>query len=268
MCLVAETALFEEYACPSTWTCALVRCVPDLLFLTTYSLLILFWAQLSHTATGSPFPLLRPAFLVSNGVLYLAFLLVVVLGASAVLTSGQVIQGLFSVMGVCYIFCTLFLFKYALRFSRMALPPVLRRRLVALCVLCGAVFVLHSAYYLGIATRVLAAWEDGYPPGTNAYLFDALFYPFLELVPSLAILAALHKRKSSGLTPHQLSAAYPYLDSVPYQVSGGKRVCPFSRILVPCSDPSLPFLPITENWQWRACQWRPVSQWRPARGLG
>ncbi len=43
--LVVETVLFEDGACPGAWTCALVRGGPDLLFLTTYSMLILFWAQ-------------------------------------------------------------------------------------------------------------------------------------------------------------------------------------------------------------------------------
>lgn len=45
VCLVAESVLYENYFCPDVWTCVLVRCVPDLFFLTTYSLLILFWAQ-------------------------------------------------------------------------------------------------------------------------------------------------------------------------------------------------------------------------------
>jgi hypothetical protein len=47
LCLLAESVLYENYLCPSERTCALVRCIPDLFFLTTYSLLILFWAQVS-----------------------------------------------------------------------------------------------------------------------------------------------------------------------------------------------------------------------------
>lgn len=226
VCLLAETLLFVEYACPSTWTCALVRTVPDLFFLTTYSLLILFWAQLSHTATGAPFPWLRPAFLVSNGLLYLGFSLIVILGGSRVLGSGQVLQALFILLGVSYILSTLFLFKYALRFSKMALPYVLRRRLIALCVLCGVGFVVHVAYYLGVATGLLSTWvAAGYPPQINAYVFDALLYPLWELLPSLAILAVLHKRKpGSGMAPHHLSSAYPYLDSVPYSKIGNGQL--------------------------------------------
>jgi len=201
--------------------------VPDLFFLTTYSLLILFWAQLSHTATGAPFPWLRPAFLISNGLLYLGFLLIVVLGGSKMLGRGQVLQALFVLLGVSYILSTLFLFKYALRFRKMALPYVLRRRLIALCVLCGVVFIVHVAYYLGVATGLLSTWvaAAGYPPQIDAYIFDALLYPLWELLPSLAILAVLHKRKpGSGMAPHHLSSAYPYLDSVPYTKIGNGQL--------------------------------------------
>lgn len=47
VCLAVEASLFEDGLCPNAWTCVLVRCIPDLLFLTTYSMLILFWAQVS-----------------------------------------------------------------------------------------------------------------------------------------------------------------------------------------------------------------------------
>lgn len=227
ICLVAETLLFVEYSCPSSWTCALVRTVPDLFFLTTYGLLILFWAQLSHTATGAPFPRLRPAFLISNGLLYVGFLLIVIMGGSRVLSGRQVLQALFVLLGVSYILWTMFWFKYAFRFSKMALPYVVRRRLIALCVLCGLVFPVHVAYYLGVASGLLSTWvaAAGYPPQLNAYVFDALLYPLWELLPSIAILAVLHKRKSgSGMAPHHLSSAYPYLDSVPYTKIGSGQL--------------------------------------------
>lgn len=49
LCLVAETVFYENYLCPSERTCAMVRCIPDLIFLTAYSMLILFWAQVSQS---------------------------------------------------------------------------------------------------------------------------------------------------------------------------------------------------------------------------
>lgn len=119
-----------------------------------------------------------------------------------------------------YVFATAFLLKYGLRmlrFSQLALPPVLRRRLLLLCSVCAAAFLLHALYYTAVATQVALAGptttsttesaallHGGYPParwlpGGSAFAFDALFYPFMELLPSAAILFALHHRRRSYL---------------------------------------------------------------------
>ena len=119
-----------------------------------------------------------------------------------------------------YVFATGFLLKYGLRmlrFSQLALPPVLRRRLLLLCSVCATAFLLHALYYTAVATQVALAGaaaaapgpaaallHGGYPParmlpGRSAFAFDALFYPFMELLPSAAILFALHHRRRSYL---------------------------------------------------------------------
>lgn len=43
---------------------------PGLLFFTTYTLLVLFWAEIYHQARALPTRALRPAFLAANGVVY------------------------------------------------------------------------------------------------------------------------------------------------------------------------------------------------------
>lgn len=112
----------------------------------------------------------------------------------------------------------LFLLKYGLRmmrFSRHVLPSVVLRRLVGLCVICCSTFLLHALYYGGLATSFLP-WVDGYPPLINPYVFDALFYPLLELLPSFLILMIIYKRKG------QPSPSW-HVDSInnPYSVSMG-----------------------------------------------
>jgi hypothetical protein len=54
--------------------------------------------QLSHTATGLPFPMLRPTFVIGNASLYLSFLLIVTLSAT-VLSRLQVLRALFYLLG-------------------------------------------------------------------------------------------------------------------------------------------------------------------------
>jgi hypothetical protein len=44
--------------------------LPGLLFFTTYTLLVLFWAEIYHQARSLPTDNLRPAFLITNAVIY------------------------------------------------------------------------------------------------------------------------------------------------------------------------------------------------------
>jgi hypothetical protein len=114
-----------------------------------------------------------------------------------------------------YVLATLFLLKYGMRmmrFSHTALPAVVLRRLVLLCAVLSVVFLLHAVYLLGVASGLLP-WPNGYPPDMDACVFDALYYPFMEVLPSGFILAAIHKKKG-----HPSPPIYS-LDSIAYTVS-------------------------------------------------
>lgn len=96
-------------------------------------------------------------------------------------------------------------------FTNFSMPVFVRRRIMAMCGLCSVVFVIHSVYFLGIATGSIK-WKDGYPPNVHVFAFDASFYTLFELVPSLAILAMMSRRKTGP--------AHTYLDinNNPYTV--------------------------------------------------
>jgi hypothetical protein len=66
------------------WVVGFAHGVPDLLFLSTYSLLTLFWAQLHYAVSGLRHARLRPAFLVLNAIVYTAFLMTPVASVSCV----------------------------------------------------------------------------------------------------------------------------------------------------------------------------------------
>jgi len=53
--------------------------VPGLLFLTTYTLLVLFWAEIYHQARSHPLTWLKPAFVICNAVIYAVQILLWVL---------------------------------------------------------------------------------------------------------------------------------------------------------------------------------------------
>jgi hypothetical protein len=113
-----------------------------------------------------------------------------------------------------YVLALFFLLKYGLRMMRFTarpLPGAVLHRLLGLCAVCSVVFLAHAVFFLGDATGLIRS-VHGYPVGVNAYAFDAIAYPVLELVPSIIILVIVHKKR--GSTP------YAYLDmgSNPYTV--------------------------------------------------
>ncbi|BBN03919.1 hypothetical protein MPTK1_3g00660 [Marchantia polymorpha subsp. ruderalis] len=60
-----------QYLSPEIWQSVLLD-LPGLLFFTTYTLLVLFWAEIYHQARSMPTDRLRPAFFVINALIYIA----------------------------------------------------------------------------------------------------------------------------------------------------------------------------------------------------
>jgi hypothetical protein len=58
-----------QYLSPAIWHTILLD-LPGLLFFTTYTLLVLFWAEIYHQARSLPTDNLRPAFLIINAIIY------------------------------------------------------------------------------------------------------------------------------------------------------------------------------------------------------
>lgn len=160
-----------------------------------------------------------------------------------------------------YLLATAFLLKYGLRmmrFSQLALPRVLRRRLLLLCSICSAVFLLHALYYLATAAQVELAGagprssslSGGYPPawllpGGSTLLFDALFYPVMELLPSAAILFALHHKRRSYLT--DASVVVPYSVSVYVGMDACMYVWGSTKRLFRAGDQLYLYLPLIDD---------------------
>lgn len=65
-----EIPLWMYQSCPSSWGCTLVHTAPNLPFLTAYSLLALFWAQLAMSISNQHHPELAHIFKKWNAVLY------------------------------------------------------------------------------------------------------------------------------------------------------------------------------------------------------
>ena len=188
--------------------CALALDAPGLLFFTTYTLLVLFWAEIYHQARSLPTGGLRPAFLAVNGAVYgvqaglwawaaaaghhaggapraasLAFLAL----ASAAAAAGFIIYG-------GRLFFMLRRFPIESRGRRKKL-----REVGAVAAVCAACFSTRAA---------LAAWAAAAGPGAGLDVaghpgINGLYYGLTELAPSALVLFILRR-----LPPRRAAEGY------------------------------------------------------------
>lgn len=203
--LVCELLFFRFGICPASLLCINARMLPNLFFLTTYSLLTLFWAQLTYQVMNKRFTMLKPLFLLYNVLLFAAYGITTLASLHGV-SPDALELALSYLLGAFYLVVLLFLAYYgssvAFHFhsSNCARGGQMLKRLVALCVLCAVIIAMHVVYFLGSAMRIVQ-WRLGFPSLMDDQVFDALAFTALELGPSVAILITMHQRKPA--TPSQ-----------------------------------------------------------------
>eukprot|EP00516_Mucochytrium_quahogii_P013038 CAMPEP_0203794522 /NCGR_PEP_ID=MMETSP0100_2-20121128/6566_1 /ASSEMBLY_ACC=CAM_ASM_000210 /TAXON_ID=96639 /ORGANISM=" , Strain NY0313808BC1" /LENGTH=338 /DNA_ID=CAMNT_0050698619 /DNA_START=238 /DNA_END=1254 /DNA_ORIENTATION=+ len=193
----------------NSWVIGMSHGVPDLLFLTTYSLLILFWSQLYYATWGISYASLRPGFVIANNLLYLVFVVI----AAASLGKGNYCQlrnNLFNLLAACYICATIAMLYYGIKVISQLRPKssvsqtfparkMILVRVVVLCSLCSIVLLLRSVYCVIAIVRLQRSM--GYPDKMTEYTFDALTFSGFELLPSFIILLVTVKRNNPGSGP-------------------------------------------------------------------
>jgi hypothetical protein len=139
------------------------RAIPDMFYLTTYSLLAYFWAQLSLTLAGASSRLLRPVLLGGLGLLWTTFVLVLVIIAftpDAAAAPADLPPPLRAVLlyflGLAYAVVFCFIGYFGLR---IAVPARRRRavfyRTIALGVTCGLALAVRATTCLALASGKL-----------------------------------------------------------------------------------------------------------------
>jgi hypothetical protein len=66
----ASYRIYLEVRASVSAVCCAVACAAGLLFFTTYTLLVLFWAEIYHQARSMPTGSLRPIFIAFNALVY------------------------------------------------------------------------------------------------------------------------------------------------------------------------------------------------------
>ena len=185
------------------WYLGMIHGVPDLLFLSTFGLLIVFYAQLYYATYGITLRSLKPLFMLSNIIVYIVFATIAAVtyvgGTFAALREYSMI-----LLTLAYFVSLLGIIYYGYNVTIQLTPQadynfparsMILRRIATLCILFGCVFFVHFVH--GVLSLVLLKPEYmGYPPHVNRYVFDCLQYASLEFLPSLITLFLTAKKRA------------------------------------------------------------------------
>ena len=243
--VIVELWMSGTGACPNAWGCTAARAAPQLLFVTAFSRLVLYFSQLTHGVEGQPYPLVKPLFFFSNVAMYAVFLVPVILGASGAVGSARAFDAaVFSMLAIAYTSTLVGLLYYGGRLASSLRPSAVsvssspyvggrragstaRREwhilplVLRVCGLLGLILAL-SALYCIVAALGAFGWQDGHPPQMSLFAFDAGLYVLLELLPSLAVLLVTRRRKPPAGDGNERRSSNGALDaSWPAAIGGG-----------------------------------------------
>ncbi|KAF4678331.1 hypothetical protein FOL47_000060 [Perkinsus chesapeaki] len=184
------------------WTNYVLMVFPSLLFLSTYSVVVLFWAQVYYAAILVSYPLLRPVCIFINIAVYGVFLIVSVV-TFLLKAWYQYSQYIFFIVGLLYIICALFFFYYGIQVASQLKTRSRRQRsyggvspseasrnhavltrVLLLTLTCPLIFLVRGMLSLLYGVGVLPTYG---PSSVDRLAWDSLVYCITEWVPSLLI---------------------------------------------------------------------------------
>lgn len=178
--------------------------LPGLLFFTTYTLLVLFWAEIYYQAIGLPTDKLRISYIAVNCVIYAIqvgiWLYLWVNDNIFVESIGQIYTAVVSLIAALgFLLCGGRLFSMLRRFPHESKGRRKKLREVgsvtAICCICFLVrcfMVLLSTFDANASLRVL-----------DHPILDLIYYTVVEILPSALVLFTLRK-----LPPKRISGQY------------------------------------------------------------
>lgn len=181
---------------------------PGLVFFTTYTLLVLFWAEIYHQARSLPTGRLRPAFVLTNAVVYAiqsAFWVYMGLSPGPGYEVADLISHLFMAV-VSVVAASGFAIYGGRLFVMLKRFPIESRgrrkklREVGLVTaICTTAFALRAVLVAYTAIKSNKADLDV----LNHPVLDAIYYTLVEILPSALVLFILRK-----LPPRRAASGY------------------------------------------------------------
>lgn len=174
----------------------LLNDLPGLLFFTTYTLLVLFWAEIYHKAKGQTTSRLRPTFLATNIFVYIVQGILVILSSfEALKATARTSASWFLVLVSLAAAGGFLLYGGRLVQMLMRFPLESRGRtkkmveVGAVTLICTLCFCLRALFK---ALSTVKSDEFGLNVLQHPFL-NIAFYCFVELIPAAAVLFILRK---------------------------------------------------------------------------
>ncbi|KAJ4965257.1 hypothetical protein NE237_017106 [Protea cynaroides] len=178
--------------------------LPGLLFFSTYTLLVLFWAEIYHQARSLPINKLRPAYLIINGTVYFIQVCIwISIKLSGNLVAVEVAKFYFSV--VSFIAALGFLIYGGRMFILLRRFPIESRgRQKKLNEVGSVTGICCTGFLIRCFVVTLSAINDGADLDVlNHPILSFIYYMVAEIIPSSLVLFILRK-----LPPKRVSNQY------------------------------------------------------------
>ncbi|XP_027348733.1 tobamovirus multiplication protein 1-like [Abrus precatorius] len=178
--------------------------VPGLLFFSTYTLLVLFWAEIYHQARSEPAHKLRPAYFIINGIIYFVQVcLWINMSVSKTVTGMEAAKLFLAVLSFCAALGFL-LYGGRLFFLLRRFPIESRGRQKKLYEVGSVTTICCTCFMIRCALLALSAFdEDADLDVMNHPVLNLVYYLLVEIVPSALVLFILRK-----LPPRRVSDQY------------------------------------------------------------
>ena len=171
-----------------TWTRDVLMCLPSLMFASSFSVVVMFWAQVYYAAVLRPFPLLRALFVFANVAAYGAFLLLICITLH--MSAWEQFAGYLDLLlGGLFILDSIGLFIFGVRVAGNLAErrtsggsrKYLIRRVLLLTALVPVLLFARGFWCIFIG----AGWINGNPFGVERLSWDSVVFGFSELIPSI-----------------------------------------------------------------------------------
>lgn len=177
---------------------------PGLLFFSTYTLLVLFWAEIYHQARSEPAHKLRPTYFIINGFIYLIQIIIWIYMSASRTPTGLAVAELF--LAVISFFAALGFLLYGGRlfFLLRRFPIESRGRQKKLYEVGSVTSICCTCFMIRCVLLAFSAFKESADLDVLDHpILNLVYYLLVEIVPSALVLFILRK-----LPPRRVSDQY------------------------------------------------------------